>query len=347
MPPINWGDVQYDKSYLILKWGENPYPPPNNVVSSISKSLWTINRYPTLMMKLKRLLANYCRIDVNNITLTNGLDKAFRLLAECFIDEGDEVIFFYPSYPEIISATELLGGKLIKIPLSKGFIIPSISKIKQKITSKTKLIYICNPNNPTGNFMATTKQIKDILELNNIVVVDEAYYEFSGQTCLDLLKKYNNLIVLRSFSKTFGLAGLRVGYIFAEKNITKHLLKVEETIEIFNISTPSLAGAISALESRNYFISNIKKINKTKENLIRKLQQLGIKTYKSFTSFVLFNLEPLKISSKDFVNRMLAEKIVVKDCSIYEGLGEYDAYITVPKADDLPRVINSITKILR
>lgn len=346
LPPISWGETQYDEKYINLKWGESPYSPNKNIISDITKTLKRVNRYPTLMSELKDRLAKYNKIDTNQICLVNGLDKAFRLISETFINSQDTAITFTPSYPVFDSSIKILDGKVVQIPLDKDFRTPKVQKIKKYIKDNTKLIYICNPNNPTGNFTIDRSQLEKILKLNLIVVLDEAYFEFSGKSYQDLLEKFRNLIILRSFSKTFGLAGLRVGYILSSAEITDYLRRIEESLEIFNIPTPSLAGAISALENLNTVKENIKKINQSREKLTSSLTKLGLKVYPSQTSFIMFNLKRKGIKAKEFIKNMEKEQVILKDISIYKGLSEYDAYMAVPRKDQIFKITSSIKKII-
>ncbi|MDD3647810.1 MAG: aminotransferase class I/II-fold pyridoxal phosphate-dependent enzyme, partial [Candidatus Dojkabacteria bacterium] len=213
-PEIDWKVNKYNNSYLVLKWGENQYKPNSKVLSSISNKLSSINKYPSLLDTLKEKVCNYSGI-VPSKCLICGADRAFRIISETFIDKNDELIIFQPTFPIFEKCVQLMGGRVKRLALNRKFQLPPVQVISKSLTSKTKIIYICNPNNPTGNFVATNKRIEQILELGVVVVVDEVYSEFSNQTCINLLKKYNNLIIIRSFSKTFGLAGLRVGYILS------------------------------------------------------------------------------------------------------------------------------------
>ena len=158
LKPISWGDTSYEESYLVLKWGENPYDPPPDVQNAIAKCS-KVNVYPSQMGKLKEKIANYCQVDVGQVCMTNGADKAFRLLAEICMDESNEVITFTPSYPVFDTAIQATGGKLKRLALDKNFLIPSVSKIKKAVTLQTKLIYVCNPNNPTRNFISTSHHL--------------------------------------------------------------------------------------------------------------------------------------------------------------------------------------------
>ncbi len=342
MSEIKWGSTEFSNDTIILKWGENPYSPADNILDDMKDSLSNVNRYPNLRNKLISVLANYNNVKTNQISLTNGSDKAFRLIAEIFISKADEAITFYPSYPVFDGSILMMEGKLVKLALDKEFKIPDIEIIKKNISSKTKLIYLCNPNNPTGNFIATNKQIEQILKLGKIVIVDEAYFEFSKKTCVELLKNYPNLIILRSFSKTFGLAGLRVGYCLTSKEIIKLLDKIEISLEVFNTSTPSLAGAISSIKNFSLVEQNIQKINDTRNILLNELKKQDIYVYPSFTSFILFNLKAINIKTKKFIDKMKEQKVILKDVSIYKGLSEYDVYMAIPKEEQLEKILSAI-----
>lgn len=346
MSLIQWGKTKYDSSCIVLKWGENPYPPSNNIKNAIVKTLNSINRYPNLMNELKNKLSRYSGCNKSQICITNGADKAFRLIAEVFINPGDESITFTPSYPVFDESIKMMGGKVIKVPLDKNFNVQNLNILKKYFSNKTKIIYICNPNNPTGNFIVTNQEIEKLLKLNLIVIIDEAYFEFSGKTAVGLLRKYNNLIILRSFSKTFGLAGLRVAYMLSSPKIIDFVARIEDSLEIFNISTPSLAGALLAIKNYQEIKENIKKINNTKKLLANKLTEFDIITYPSSTSFQMFNLKNIGIKTRDFIERMAKQKIIIKDVSIYSGLSEYDAYMAIPRQDQLTKVSNSILKII-
>lgn len=347
MSLIKWGDTKYDDSYIILKWGENPYSPSKKIKDAIKKSLTSINCYPNLMNELKNKLSNYSGCKKSQICITNGSDKAFRLIAEVFINPGDETITFTPSYPVFDESINMMGGKVIKVPLDNNFNVPNINVLNEYFSIKTKIIYICNPNNPTGNFIISNEKIEQLLKLNFIVIVDEAYFEFSGRTSVSLLNKYNNLIILRSFSKTFGLAGLRVAYTLSSPIIIEFLTKIEDSLEIFNTSTSSLAGAIAAIKNYQEIKQNIKKINDTKKLLIKKLSKINITIYPSFTSFLMFNLKKTSIKTVDFIKSMTMQKIVFKDVSIYSGLSEFDVYMAIPRNNQLKKVVNSISGVIK
>ncbi|NOX71687.1 MAG: aminotransferase class I/II-fold pyridoxal phosphate-dependent enzyme [Candidatus Micrarchaeota archaeon] len=343
MEEISWGETPKG---IVLKWGENPFSPSEKVAKAVSDAVKNSNRCPDPLKKdAMKSLSKYTGVPPARILLVNGTDKAFRLLAETFIEKGDEVLSFSPSYMVIDSAVEMMGGKMIYSKLNSAFEIYMKDALR-KITEKTKMIYICNPNNPTSNFIATDKDIRTFLETGKIVVVDEAYYEFSEKTCSILLEEFDNLIILRSLSKGFGLAGLRVGYVLSSEEIIKYMKKVEDTIEIFNIPMPSLAGAKAALDDAEYMKSQIKRIKMIKDELAERLKAFGITCLESKTSFLFIDLKQTGMTNAEFTKKMKENGIIVKDCSIYKDIESRYAHIGIPEENDMGNVMDTISRIM-
>ncbi len=333
MKLIGWGTTPKDA--LVLKWGENLYPPSQNIVNAICRSAGSVNLYPDpFKSELMDELQRYTGLNRENILITNGADKAFRLIAETFVEPGIRCVTFTPSYPVFDIVVKLMGGKLIEVPLDLDFKINTVPR--------ADILYICNPNNPTSNLVIDTDKLFEILDSGVLVVLDEAYYEFSGVTYSNLVNDYDNLIILRSFSKGFGLAGLRVGYVLASRQTIRSMKKVEDNMEIFNVSAPSLAGAAAALQDIDYMRSNIKKIESTKKRFMR---ELDLDFVDSKTSFLFFSLD--RIRAQEFVDMMKRKNIILKDCSIYSGLGPNWVYMAVPKSKDEDFVIKAIKEVLK
>ena len=231
------GDVEWNldrKSTLIeLQFGENLEDISEHVLLSIESAGRCLNRYPDTLVKLINKVSESKNIPERAITVVNGTDEAFRLLAETFIEPGNQCLMFPPTYPSIKPSIRLMQGHLLKVGLTEEFMMPTVSMIAETITPRTKMIYLANPNVPTGNLIVDREQIIELLALPVIVVVDECYYELSEVSVSDLVFTHQNLIVLRSFSKTYGLAGLRMGYVIADENITFLLRHVETSIEPF------------------------------------------------------------------------------------------------------------------
>ena len=236
--------------------------------------------------ELRKSLAGYAGVDAAHIVAGAGSDELIDLILRLFLEPGDGVINCVPTFGMYPFCTEICSGKVIDVPRDKFYAI-DIAGIKEAVgekNEKTKIIFIASPNNPTGN---TTPQ-RDILELVNlgkVVVIDEAYYEFSGTTIAALVSKYENLIVLRSFSKWAGLAGLRIGYGIFPTLIAEQLLKIKQP---YNINLAAQVALQESLADIEYLQGTVQKIISERERLFQKLGELEfLKPFPSQANFIL------------------------------------------------------------
>ncbi len=348
LPQVKWKNAKYDSSFLRLDYGQNPYAPPEGVVGNLVSTGRTLNSYPNLMNDLLEKLASYSGNPKKNILLTNGADKALRLIAETFIDPGDEALIVNPTFPVFSLAVQMMGGTIQDIKLDQNYQLPQIGEILEQVTQNTKLLYLANPNNPSGNIIASLKQIKQLLDKKILVVVDEVYIDFClNQSVAGLVEKYDNLLIVRSFSKGFSLAGARVGYVVAQASTIGWLQRIESGIEPFNISNLSLSAAIDALESLDQVKENNLLAAKSRKELSKGLRDLGLKVIPSCTTFCLIDLEAQRIKANDFYQSMLENKIVVKDLSVYSGISKYACYIAIPTLENVDRVVKAVAKVIK
>ncbi|MFA5524353.1 MAG: histidinol-phosphate transaminase [Tissierellales bacterium] len=275
-----------------LASNENPIGCSPKAIDAIKNSLDLLGLYPdgncTL---LKESLSKKLNIGVNNIILSSGLDEMMDLLAKTFFDKDDEAIMADITFPRYISTTMMMGARPVIVPLTNW--THDLNGMLNAITDKTKVIWLCNPNNPTGT-MFTEKELVDFLNKvpeNIIVVYDEAYREFVTRedftkNSLLLLEKYPNLIVLRTFSKIYGLAALRVGYTMASEEIITNINKVRGP---FNVNTLAQVAAIAALEDDD-FLKKAYDINvEGKEYLYKEFDKLGLEYAPSETNHIFVN----------------------------------------------------------
>ena len=233
--------------------------------------------------ELRKALEEYTGISSQYILAGSGSDELIDLILRLFIEPGDKVINCPPTFGMYPFSTDVSGGKVVSIPRKPDFSI-NVAAIKEAVNKRTKVIFIASPNNPSGNI--TPKQA--ILELLNsamIVVIDEAYFEFSGVTVASLVPKYPNLIVLRTFSKWAGLAGLRVGYGIFPVNIVKLLMKIKQP---YNVNAAAQVAALESLKDMSYLRGTIKAIVDERERLLTRLSRLDwLKVYPSQANFIL------------------------------------------------------------
>lgn len=236
--------------------------------------------------ELRKALAVYVGVDAAHIVAGAGSDELIDLILRLFLEPGDRVINCVPTFGMYPFCTEVCGGKVIDVPRDKSYAI-DIEGIKEAVDEKTKVIFVTSPNNPTGN---TTPQrdILELVELGKVVVIDEAYYEFSGITVAPLVPQYENLIVLRSFSKWAGLAGLRIGYGVFSSLIAEQLMKIKQP---YNINLAAHVALQESLADIEYLHDTVKKIISERERLFTRLGELEfLEPLPSQSNFILCNV---------------------------------------------------------
>jgi histidinol-phosphate aminotransferase len=270
------------------------------------------NRYPDpLQLKVKEKIAFIKKISVDQIFLGNGSDEAIDLLFRCFCEPGiDEVVIFPPTYGMYEVSANINNVKLNRVPLTEQFQL-DLEALEQAIKPSTKIIWICSPNNPTGNSI-DREAIEMILNnFDGLVVIDEAYINFSRQkSWLSDLQDYPNLVILQTLSKAWGLAGIRLGMAFASPEIIGYLNKVKPP---YNISEPVQELAVKALEEIGQVNDMIVTLVNERQNMVTSLLQNEevVKVYPSDANFLLVKFKDAAGLYKYFVQ----QGIVVRDRS--------------------------------
>lgn len=303
-----------------LDKGELPYPPSDQVVKAITNAASEINRYPEILGgSLRKALAQYTGTSEEQIIIGNGSDDLIELIIKVFVKPGEEVLLPTPTFFIYDFATKVVGGVPVWVKRTEDFGL-SIQAILKQITSRTKVLFIANPNNPTANLISRETILELLQQLDCLVVVDECYYEFCQVTVADLIDRYPNLIILRSLSKSFGLAGIRVGYAIANEESVDYLYRAAQ---LFPVNKLALAAANAALEESAPVFSNIEQICQERANLARELEQLGLFVYPSATNFLFVRTEALSIISQDLVRSLEDQNIFVADFGLKQGLDAY------------------------
>jgi len=312
--------VSRGENAIRLDKGELPYPPSLKVVQAIAETANQINRYPDVLGgSLRPALAEYTGVTTEQIVIGNGSDDLIELILKIFLKPDDEVILPIPTFFVYGFATRVVGGVPIEVARKEDFSL-DIDAIINSVTPKTKVVFLANPNNPTAN-LEPRKHLIEILErLDCIVVIDECYYEFCQETVVDLIDKYPNLIVLRSLSKSFGLAGIRVGYAITNQEIVDYLYRIAQ---LFPVNKLAIAASRAALKDREYIQDDINQIQTSKQQLINDLIDLGFIVYPSATNFLFIGTKPLGITSGDLVQSLKEQNILVADFGGKQGLEPY------------------------
>jgi len=266
-----------------LDGNENPYGCSPKVYQALATYPY-YHHYPDPEQReLRKALEEYTGLGCQHIVCGMGSDELIDLILRLFLKPGDEVINCPPTFGMYPFSTDVCGGRVVDVPRAEDFALDMVG-MKKALTRRTKAIFVASPNNPTGD-TATEKEIMELVGTGKVVVVDEAYFEFSNITMANLVPSYPNLIVLRTFSKWAGLAGLRIGYGFFPVEIAGYLMKIKQP---YNANAAAQTAVLASLADIEYLRANVTKIVMERERLFGKLKELDwLKPYPSSGNFIL------------------------------------------------------------
>ncbi|MEI6438076.1 MAG: histidinol-phosphate transaminase [Candidatus Omnitrophota bacterium] len=309
------------KSVIKLASNENPYPPSPKVLKAINAAAKTVNRYPDgSCFELRQELARRLKLAPEQFVFGCGSDEVIVMAIRAFVEPGDEVVIAKPSFLVYSIASSAAGAQLVQVPLNGlRYDLPAM---KAAVTSRTKIVFIGSPDNPSGLYPTKT-ELRSFLEgfpKDVLVFVDEAYFEYIDQKdypdTLALLKSHQNVIVARTFSKIYGLAGLRIGYGMACAELASLLDRAREP---FNVTSIAQAAALAALKDGVYYKKIIKEQTSERERLCAAFTKMGVAFSKGCTSFI--QLRVMK-DSRDVVLGLMKKGVIVRDMSVW-GLQNY------------------------
>jgi len=330
---------------------ENPYPLPESLMKKISEEIGRIkiNRYPDpSASRLKSIISAQTDISTDNIIIGNGSDELIQMILTVFGDpspqslsgeQGDRVLFPVPTFSMYGIISKSLSLKDEVVPLSEDWEIQLDKFLSEMERVKPKVIFISYPNNPTGNCFNRESILKILKKASGIVVIDEAYYDFSKKTFLPYLKEYKNLIILRTLSK-IGMAGLRVGYLMADSEICRELNKVRLPYNSNSVSQ-EIAGII--LENRTEVDRQIASIILERERLMDGLKGIkDIEPFSSETNFILFKTDK---NSKEIFDKLLDSGILIRNFGDDIYL-KNSLRVTIGAPDENNEFLKTLNKIL-
>ncbi len=316
---------------------------PFYISRAIKDELKNINRYPesSSFYLLHKLAANL-KVNPGQLVFGNGSDELIVLALKAFLEKGDEVIVSYPTFLIYEIQAKIAGAKVLRVPaVSLRY---DLKKIAQRTTSKTKIIFIANPDNPTGTYL-THREVEQFLNKISrqvLVFFDEAYFEFAPEDfprSLKFLQKRGNVIITRTFSKAYGLAGLRIGYGITTKEIAAVLNKIREP---FNINRFAQVAALAALENKSFLDKVINYTKKEKEYLYEELAKRGISFIKSATNFILINWG---LDAEKLYSYLLRKGIIIRPLESW-GLAGY-LRVTLGSHKENKKLIKYLGEYLR
>lgn len=257
-----------------------------------------------------KAVSSFLGFSESELSVANGADEIMDLLMKVFVRRGSKVMVVEPTFPMYTFFSQLYGGITVTSNLETDFRL-NVDAILKKVDRETSLLFVCSPNNPTGNQFQEGDIKKLLQEFGGVVVIDEAYADFAPYSVIDWVRDYDNLVVLRSFSKAFGLAGLRFGYLVSNKSIVKYVQKV---LSPFNLNVVTQQLITLVLKNWNYFEERIKFVVNEREWLMENLAQIyGVTPYSSAANFILFKVTKSNLSSATVKERLETRNVLVKD----------------------------------
>ena len=255
-------------------------------------------------------ISDFLGFSESEISVGNGADDVLDMLMKVFVKKESKVLVVEPTFPMYTYFSQLYGGEKVTVLLRPNFEL-DVNAILEKCDEQTSLLIICSPNNPTGNQLKKGDIKRILQEFKGVVVVDEAYVDFAKYSVIDWTKKFDNLVVLRTFSKAFGLAGIRSGFLVSNKSIVEYVKRVTPP---FNVNTITQRLIALALQNWNYFEERIKYIVDEREWLRNALAKIdGVVPYSSDANFILFKITKDNLSSSTVKKRLERRNVLVKD----------------------------------
>ena len=330
------------KGAIKLSSNENPLGTSPKVIKTIFSSLkggeLDLSIYPWEKNEdeLVNEISTYVNARVENIVIGAGVDGVLDTIVKLFIDNGDEAIIPIPTFSLYESLIKIAGGVPRYVKRVGNFSLPV-----EELTSneKTQMIFVCSPNNPSGNCISEADVRAIIESTNSMVVIDEAYVEFADTSLVNLVSEYENVLVLRTFSKAFGLAGLRVGYGILPEWLVSQYKKVSIPFTVNNIA---LKAAIVALRDTDHLRMSVELVRDGRQFLESMLQRLFL-VHPSQANFVLLDVAPMK--SYEVCDMLMKNGITVRDCTSFRGAKDSLIRISVGTQEQNAKVVDALRNL--
>jgi len=312
------GEQPQDGRYIKLNTNENPYAPSPKVLAALKDEINDrLRLYPDpVSTGAREKVAEVFRTKPERVMVGNGSDDLLTIITRSFVGRDDKVVYPYPTYLLYKTLSEIQNAKECIIDFREDYSLSEDILVKDAAVT-----FICNPNSPSGT-MIPVERISEIAgKIDGIIVADEAYVDFADDHCMRLVDDHPNLIVLRTLSKSYSLAGMRLGFAVAQEELINGMMKVKDS---YNVDRLSMASAVAALDDQETFRQNVSRIIKTREYLIDSLKELGFFVYPSQANFVMIKCED-SYEAKEIYRELKERKILVR-------------YIDQPRLDDCLRI---------
>ncbi len=293
-----------DPAAIKINTNENPFPPSPRVFRALARlDDEAIRRYPPVHWdEFRRVASDVHTVEPDQIICGNGGDELLTMLVRCCCDSNRPLAYPVPTYSLYPVLAAIQNCPTIEVPWPDDFHIPA-----ELHDNKAALTILCNPNAPTGTFVPVSEVADLARQIEGVLAVDEAYVDFAEDNCLSLLREFDNVIILRSMSKGYSLAGLRFGYGIGSARIIEAMLKVKDS---YNVNAATQTAAAAALTDRDYFNKNVHRIKKQRDRLTHGLRKLGFDVPDSHTNFLL--CRPAGLSAQKIYEELTQRHIYIR-----------------------------------
>ena len=331
------GKQPKDGKYIKLNTNENPYPPSQKVLDAIQKAVNVdLRLYPDpLAVEARDKVASVLGVKSGQVLLGNGSDDILTIIIRSFVGCNDKVVVPYPTYSLYETLIEFQEGVLCNVDFSESFSLSDNIIIKG-----AKVTFLSNPNSPSGTLIPPETVSELAEKIEGVLVIDEAYVDFADSNCIELIDRHDNIIVLRTLSKSYSLAGLRLGYGIAQEPLVNGMIKVKDS---YNVDRLCIAGVIAALDDQESMKANVEKIKRTRTFLSSTLTKWGFFVHPSQSNFV-FARSPEGVDTKNLFDDLTRRKILVR---YFDKPGTDNCLrITVGTDDEIRQLLDNISDLL-
>lgn len=329
------GEQPENKDVIKLNTNENPYPPTPALSENLSEfDISELRKYPNpVSSKLRNEIANYFGLKEDNVFIGNGSDEVLALCTRAFVEDNGSVGYFEPSYSLYPVLTAIRDVEQRPVRLNDDFLWTMPENFE------ASLFYLANPNAPTGMCFDKEQIIEFCGSFPGVVLIDEAYADFASYNCVDLVSKFDNVVICRTFSKSFSLAGIRLGYMLGNKKLISAMIAIKDS---YNVNALTQKLGYIAFKNIDYMKSNVEKIKATRAVLSQKLSQLGFEVCKSDSNFVW--AKSLDVPAKELYEQLKDKGIFVRYFN--DDLIKDYLRITVGTPEEIERFLEELRALL-
>ncbi len=331
------GEQPQEGDYVKLNTNENPFPPSPKVLAAVKAAAGSSLRlYPDPMAtRVREKVAEVLGTRPERVLVGNGSDELLGVIVRAFAGSGEKVVFPYPTYLLYKTLVDVQEAEVVEVDFDEGFSLP-----EDIIVKGARITFLCNPNSPSGTMVWPDEAARLARQIDGVLAIDEAYVDFADANCLSLVEDNPNVIILRTLSKSYSLAGLRLGFCIAQEGLIEGLIKVKDS---YNVDRLSMAAAVAALDDQKHLRENVDRIKGIRGYLSESLREMGFFVYPSQANFVFARCKDAATAGEIY-EQLKRQRILVRHIN-YRGL-EDCVRISVGTREEIDTMLGALSEVL-